>query len=93
MPQAILQSVKSFKTLDEYIEAALDTARYEKIEKGTKVYAGLPAFRGAWADGRTREGARNELRQVLRGWIELQVERGQPLPALKGVRPPQLTLA
>jgi predicted RNase H-like HicB family nuclease len=85
--------VKSFKTLDGYIEAALETARYEKIEKGTKVYAELPAFRGAWADGRTREEARKELRQVLRGWIELQVERAQPLPALKGVRPPQLSLA
>jgi predicted RNase H-like HicB family nuclease len=91
--KAILQFVKSFKTLDRYIEAALETARYEKIEKGTKVYAELPAFRGAWADARTREAAKNELRRVLRGWIELQVERGQPLPLLKGVRPPQLALA
>ncbi len=93
MVQAILRFVKSFKTLDEYIEAALETARYEKIEKGSKVFAELPKFRGAWADGSTRERARNKLHQVLRGWIELQVERGQPLPTLKGVRPPEFSLA
>jgi predicted RNase H-like HicB family nuclease len=91
--QAILPSVKSFKILDDYIEAALETARYEKIEKGTKVYAEIPAFRGAWADGKTREAARRELRQVLRGWIEIQLERGQPLPAVKGIRKPNLTFA
>lgn len=85
--------VKSFRNLDEYIEAALETARYEKIEKGTRVYAEIPSFRGAWADGRTREEVKGELRQVLKGWIELQMERGQPLPAVKGVPPPQLSLA
>ena len=69
--------MKNFKTIDAYIEAALETARYEKIEKGSKVYVGLPAFRGAWADGRTREEAKNKLHQVLRGWIELQIEKGQ----------------
>lgn len=83
MPKAILAFVKSFKILDEYIEAALETALYEAIEKGSKVYGELPAFRGAWADGRTREQAKNKLHQVLRGWIELQVEQRHPLPTLK----------
>lgn len=85
--------MKSFRLLDAYIDAALQTARYERIEKGAKVYAEVPAFRGAWADGKTREAAGTELRQVLRGWIELQLERGQPLPRLDGVQTPQLTLA
>jgi predicted RNase H-like HicB family nuclease len=93
VPRAILPSVKSFKILDEYIEAALQSARYEKIEEGTKVYAELPAFRGVWADGTTRAAVKDELRQVLRGWIELQLERGQKLPTLKGVPPPQLSFA
>lgn len=85
--------MKSCRILDDYIDAALATARYEKIEKGTSVYAEVPAFRGAWANGKTREAARSELRQVLKGWVELQLERGRPLPALRGVRTPQLTLA
>jgi predicted RNase H-like HicB family nuclease len=57
------------------------------------VFVDLPSFQGAWAEGRTRKEAKDELRQVLRGWIELQVERNQPLPAVKGIRPPQLSLA
>lgn len=76
--------VKHFRNLEEYIEAALATARFEKIEGGKKVYAEIPAFRGAWADGSTQKEAVAELRDVLKGWIELQLERGQMLPAVKG---------
>jgi predicted RNase H-like HicB family nuclease len=86
-------SVKSFRNLEEYIEAALATARFEKIEGGKKVYAEIPAFRGAWADGGTQRQAVAELREVLKGWIDLQLERGQMLPAVKGVKPPELSMA
>ena len=85
--------VKSFKLFDDYIEAALQTARYQKIENGTRVYADVPDFPGAWADGRTRNEATKTLRQVLRGWVELQLERGQSVPKLKGVQRPQLSWA
>jgi predicted RNase H-like HicB family nuclease len=85
--------VKGFRILDDYISAALETAKYETIEKGTKVYAQVPAFRGAWADGKTRTEAKRELRQVLKGWVELQLERGEPLPIVRGARRPQLALA
>lgn len=87
------RSVKSFRTIEDYIEAALATARYEKIENGIKVYAEIPAFRGAWAEGATQKKAREELREVLKGWIELQIERSQSLPSVKGVRPPELHFA
>jgi predicted RNase H-like HicB family nuclease len=85
--------VRSFRLLEDYIDAALRTARFEKIDSGTKVYAELRDFPGAWADGKTREEATKTLRQVLKGWIELQLERGQPLPRLKGVQTPQLASA
>jgi predicted RNase H-like HicB family nuclease len=85
--------VRSFKLLDDYIDAALKTARFEKIDKRTRVYAELPQFPGAWADGKTRDDAAKTLRQVLKGWIELQLERGKALPRLKGVQTPQLASA
>ena len=85
--------MRSFKLLDDYIDAALRTARFEKIEKGARVYAELRQFPGAWADGKTRDEAAKTLRQVLKGWIELQLERGEPLPRLKGVQTPQLASA
>jgi predicted RNase H-like HicB family nuclease len=78
--------VRSFKLLDDYIDAALRTARYEKIDNDTSVYAEVRDFPGAWANGKTREEVTKTLRQVLKGWIELQLERGQPLPRLKGVQ-------
>jgi predicted RNase H-like HicB family nuclease len=85
--------MRSPKLLDDYIEAALKTARYEKIDNGTRVYTELPNFPGAWADGHSRVEANRSLRQVLRGWIELQLERGHPLPELKRARTRQLSLA
>ena len=85
--------MRSFKLLEDYIDAALKNARYEKIDNGTKVYAELRGFPGAWADGKTRDEATKTLRQVLKGWIELQLERGQPLPRLRGVQTPQLESA
>ena len=89
----MVSGMKSYQILEDYIEAALATARYERIEDGTKVYAELPAFRGVWADGPTREVVKRGLRSVLESWIELQVERKQALPAIGGVHPPTLSFA
>jgi predicted RNase H-like HicB family nuclease len=91
--RANLLGMKSFKLLDDYIDAALRTARFERIENGRRVYVELRDFPGAWADGKTRDEATKTLRQVLKGWIELQLERRQPLPRLKGVQTPQLVCA
>ncbi len=85
--------VKSFNSLQEYMDAAVSTARFEKIEGGQKIYAELPAFKGVWAQGRTRREVEKALREVLSGWIELQVERGYELPPIKGATPKELTFA
>jgi predicted RNase H-like HicB family nuclease len=85
--------VKSFKRLDDYIDAALATARFERIEDGQKVYAEIPACRGVWAQGRTRQEVKEELRSVLKGWIELQMERGSDLPSINGTTFKELTFA
>lgn len=83
--------MKTFKTLDEYVTVALSTAQFERIEAGRRVYAELPGFRGVWAEDRTRQEAARELREVLNGWIELQLERGSELPSVKGVKFETLT--
>jgi predicted RNase H-like HicB family nuclease len=85
--------MKSFRNIGEYVEAALATARCEKIDGEKKFYVEIPAFRGVWADGGSKKQAVEDLRQVLKGWIELQVERGQSLPSIKGIMPPELILA
>ena len=85
--------MKSFRNFGEYIEAALTTAKYEKIEGGEKVFAEIPGFPGTWADGSTQKQAVAELREVLKGWIDLQLERGQALPSIKGIMPPEMSMA
>ena len=64
-----------------------------EIEEGKTVYAEIPGFSGVWASGSTREETAAELRQVLQGWIDLQLERNQALPEIHGIRPPQVSFA
>jgi predicted RNase H-like HicB family nuclease len=85
--------VKTFKTVDDYIDAALTTARFERIEGGQKMYAEIPTCRGVWAQGRTRQQVKEELREVLKAWIELQIEGGGDLPPIKGSVLKELTFA
>lgn len=85
--------MKRFKNLDDYIDAALTTARFEKIDQGQTIYAQIPAFRGVWAKGQTRQQVKEELRNVLKGWIELEIERGSELPSVKGATFTELTFA
>ena len=72
--------------LTEYIDAALGRARYELIEDGeTPCYGEVPELPGVWARGRTLEGCRRELKDVVEGWILLGLKRSLPIPALGGV--------
>ena len=40
---------------------------------------------GVWASGRTLEECRQELKDVVEGWILLSVKRSLDIPALGGV--------
>ena len=37
--------------MEDYIDTAVRTAKFEKIDNGTRVYAELAQFPGAWAEG------------------------------------------
>ena len=72
--------------LTEYISEALDRARYELIEDDDAPYYGeVPELPGVWACGRTLEECRQELKDVVEGWILLSVKRSLDIPALGGV--------
>ena len=85
--------MKRTLSLEEYIAAAISMAVFEKIEDGKVIYAEIPGFKGVWSRGSNRQDVVKELRQVLKGWIELQLERGYQLPAIKGARLEELTFA
>ena len=64
---------------NEYIEKAMQHAHYEQLEDGT-YFGRIPGFKGVWANQPTEEECRQELREVLEGWILLNIADHTPLP-------------
>lgn len=68
-----------------YIDSAVSQASFEELEDGT-LYAEIPGFRGVWADGEDVPEAREELREVLRDWIEFRTLRHLEIPTVIDVK-------
>jgi len=70
--------------LTAYIEAALELARYDKLEDGS--FAGeIPRLKGVIAFGRSLRQCESELRSTLEGWILVGLKQGHKLPVLGGI--------
>ncbi|MBS1259537.1 MAG: hypothetical protein MAG551_02609 [Candidatus Scalindua arabica] len=69
--------------LVEYIQEALGSAEYKKLENGTW-FAEIPGFKGVWANGKTVEECRKELVEVLEEWLILKLRDADPIPLVKG---------
>lgn len=65
--------------LTAYIQAAMRHARYEILEDST-FYGEIPGFEGVYANTHTLEKCREELQEVLEGWIILGLRLGHQLP-------------
>ena len=74
---------RHYAMLTEYIDEALQRARYELIEDGeTPYYGEIPELPGVWASGRTLEDCRRELKEVVEGWILISVRQSLDIPRL-----------
>ncbi|MBA2345538.1 MAG: type II toxin-antitoxin system HicB family antitoxin [Rubrobacter sp.] len=71
--------------LTEYIRAAMGRAKYEILEDDEPFYGEIPGFDGVWANAETLEGCREELEEVLEGWIVLSLSRNLSLPTVDGI--------
>ncbi len=71
--------------LTEYIRAAMRRARYEILEDIGTFYGEIPDFEGVWANATTLEDCREEIEEVLKGWIVLSLSKGLPLPNVDGL--------
>ena len=71
--------------LTAYILAAMKHARYEILEDQT-YYGEIPGFQGVYANADTLEACREQLQDVLEGWILLGLKMGHKLPAVDGLR-------
>jgi predicted RNase H-like HicB family nuclease len=68
----------------EYIAAALRLAKHETLEDGTYA-ATVPGLRGVIAIGDTIEECRQDLIEVIEGWIALRLKFGDTVPPIGGV--------
>lgn len=71
--------------ISEYLQAAMNRARYEMIEDEEPFYGEIPECRGVWATGKSLEECRRELLETLEGWLLLSLQRDLPIPELDGV--------
>ncbi len=73
--------------LVEYIQAAMDRARYEILPDDGSYYGRIPGFKGLWANAATLEECRRELQSTLEDWLLLGISLGHKLPAVGRLRP------
>jgi predicted RNase H-like HicB family nuclease len=71
--------------LKNYIRAAMGKARYEILPDDSTFYGEIPGFEGVYANAETLEACRDELEEVLEGWILLRVSLHYPLPPVDGI--------
>jgi len=62
-------------------DAALSSAKY-MIQNNGDYAATVPGLQGVWATGKTVEGARTELVEVIEGWIAVRLRSGLPIPSI-----------
>jgi len=77
--------------IKEYIEAALGKAKYEIIDDEEPYYGEIPGLDGIWASGKTLEECRNNLAEVVDGWLIVRLRRGLNIPDRKEIRVPLIS--
>ena len=71
--------------LTEYIRAAMHRAKYEILPDDGTFYGEIPGFQGVYANAATLEDCREQLQEVLEGWIVLGLRLGHSLPVVDGL--------
>lgn len=71
--------------LTEYIRAAMHRAKYEILPDDGSFYGEIPGFQGVYANAITLEDCREQLQEVLEGWIVLGLRLGHSLPVVDNI--------
>jgi predicted RNase H-like HicB family nuclease len=68
--------------LAQYLDRAMELARYEIIEDEHTYWGEIPGFQGVWAKHETLPGCQRELREALSDWIALRLRLGLEIPEI-----------
>ena len=69
----------------EYIQAALNHAKYEILPEDGSYYGEVPECNGVYANSDTLEVCREELREVLEEWLLFRIYRNLSIPVIDGI--------
>jgi predicted RNase H-like HicB family nuclease len=70
--------------LTAYIHAAMHHARYVSLPEDSVYYGEIPELPGVWASAPTQKELPETLREVLEGWIALELSLGHAIPPING---------
>lgn len=68
-----------------YIPTAMRRAKYEILPDDGTFYGEIPGFQDVWANAETLEECREELQEVLEGWVDLGLQLGHLFPVIDGI--------
>ena len=71
--------------LQNYINKALNRAKYEILPEDGSVYGEIPDCRGVYAKANGFEDSRQELIEVLEEWIILRLRRNLEVPVIENI--------
>jgi predicted RNase H-like HicB family nuclease len=71
--------------LQKYIQASLRKAKYNFDEETQSYVAVVEELPLCWGQGNTHEEAREELENVIEGWVLLSIQRGESIPPMQSV--------
>jgi predicted RNase H-like HicB family nuclease len=69
----------------EYIQAALRHAKYEILSDDASCYGEIPECNDVYANARTLEDCREELREVMEQWVLFRIHKNLSLPIIEGI--------
>jgi predicted RNase H-like HicB family nuclease len=67
--------------IHEYLNAALHSAQYKKLEDESW-FAEVPGLDGVWANGESVEFCRQELLEVIEEWLILKLRDNDDIPPI-----------
>jgi len=71
--------------LTQFIQAAMRRATYELLQDRS-FYGEIPGLAGVYANASTLESCRDQLQEVLEGWIVVGLRLGHAMPVVDGIR-------
>ena len=82
---AIGEKKKGFDMIREYIQTAMEHAKYEILQDDGTYYGEIKECPGVYSNAPTLEKCRNELEEVLEEWILFRVYKNLDIPRIDNV--------